>query len=201
MNVAFDINKLSKPQVRRHLRSLRAILSRQQLDLAERQLAINAMACNRLIQAKKILSYAPFSGEISPEKLVTKLSTSSVHLPRITNFRTCAMKFYSASNVESLNKYGIEEPKAIGSPKKANSFDVMLIPLVAFDRQGNRIGMGRGYYDRALAALNHQQSTRPFLVGLAHHFQELKSCQANAWDVPLDAILTDKEFILISNRS
>ena len=181
------------------MRSHRSALSETQLRQAESQLAARARASYRLLQARQILSYAAFAGEISPTKLVSNLVTPKVYLPRITNFRLCSMRFYSATNTEILNKYGIEEPKAVGSPKPANSFDVILLPLVAFDRKGNRIGMGRGYYDRALQALNHQQSTRPYLIGVAHHFQEVKSCQAAAWDVPLDAILTDQEFILISH--
>ena len=71
------------------------------------------------------------------------------------------------------------------------------MPLVAFDRCGNRIGMGAGYYDRALQSLEYQTSTRPFLLGVAHHFQELESIEARSWDVPLDAILTDQEFIQV----
>jgi len=106
------------------------------------------------------------------------------------------MRFYSAKKVSTFNKYGIEEPEAISPSKTANAFDLLLVPLVAFDRSGTRVGMGAGYYDRALAALSHQ-SSKPFLVGLAHHFQEVKSLKREPWDVPLDAILTDHEFIQI----
>ena len=105
------------------------------------------------------------------------------------------MRFYSAKQIKTQNKYGIEEPIANDSPSPANAFDVMLIPLVAFDRRGTRIGMGAGYYDRAMQALAHQPSTRPYLVGVAHHFQEVSSLKRESWDVPLDAILTDHEFI------
>ncbi len=79
-----------------------------------------------------------------------------------------------------------------------NAAQLVLVPLVAFDRNGNRMGMGAGYYDRALQALAHQTGTRPLLVGLAHAFQETTSLQAKPWDVPLDAILTDQECIPIS---
>ena len=191
--------QLNKPQIRKSIRSQRASLSNKERLIAEINLAKHGRTSTRLLQSQKILSYAPFSGEISPKTLVENLNTENVFYPRITNFRLCQMRFYSASKVENLNKYGIEEPQAIGAPSQANSFDVILLPLIAFDRNGNRIGMGRGYYDRALQALSHQQSTRPYLIGLAHHFQEVKSCQAAAWDVPLDAILTDLEFISISH--
>jgi len=54
------------------------------------------------------------------------------------------MQFYAADKIYNLNRYGIEEPKAIGKPRPANSFDLLLIPLVAFDRSGTRMGMGAG---------------------------------------------------------
>ena len=85
----------------------------------------------------------------------------------------------------------------IGTPYNANRFDTIFIPIVAFDRKGARIGMGAGYYDRALASLSHQVSTRPKLIGLAHHFQEQRDLNPEPWDIPLDAILTDREFINI----
>lgn len=190
-------NQQSKKELRQSLRKQRSKLTSQDLAIAENKLAKNARSSNRLLQAKRILSYAPFAGEISPKTLVSKLSCQTVHYPKITNFRLSQMRFYSAKQINTQNKYGIEEPIANDSPWPANAFDVMLIPLVAFDRRGTRIGMGAGYYDRAMQALAHQPSTRPYLVGVAHHFQEISSLKRESWDVPLDAILTDHEFIVI----
>jgi 5-formyltetrahydrofolate cyclo-ligase len=188
---------LNKNQLRRTMRRRRAELSSSQLIAAEKGLAKQARQSSRLLQAQHILSYAPFAGEISPATLVKKLACRTVHLPRITNFRLSQMRFYCADTVDRFNKYGIQEPSAIGSPWPANSFDVLLVPLIAFDRSGTRIGMGAGYYDRALEALSYQTSTKPYLIGLAHSFQEINSLEREPWDVPLDAILTDREFIKI----
>ena len=199
MSQYINLDTLSKPQVRTLVRSQRASLSTKAQVVAEYSLAKQARACHRLQQAKRVLSYAPFAGEISPTRLIKKIATKHIFHPRITHFRHCKMHLYCASKIDTLNKYGIKEPQAIGAPTPVNRMDVILLPLVAFDRDGNRIGMGRGYYDRALQSLAHQPSTRPYLIGIAHHFQELKSCQAAAWDVPLDAILTDQEFISITH--
>lgn len=187
----------NKKELRRSLRQQRSKLTSQELATAELKLAKNARSSNRLLQAKRILSYAPFAGEISPKTLVSELSCQTVHYPKITNFRLSQMRFYSANQISTQNRYGIGEPQAKDLPWPANAFDVLLIPLVAFDRSGTRIGMGAGYYDRAMQALAHQPSTRPYLVGLAHHFQEIRSLKRESWDVPLDAILTDHEFIAI----
>ncbi len=187
----------NKKELRRSLRQQRSNLTSQELAIAEKNLAKNARSSNRLLKAKRVLSYSPFAGEISPKTLVSKLSCQTVYYPKITNFGLSQMRFYSAKQISTQNKYGIEEPIANGSPWPANAFDIILIPLVAFDRSGTRIGMGAGYYDRAMHALAHQPSTRPYLVGVAHHFQEITSLARESWDVPLDAILTDHEYIVI----
>lgn len=93
-----------------------------------------------------------------------------------------------------LNRFGIPEPKA--SPRqtlKALELDLLLLPLVAFDSKGNRLGMGGGYYDRTLAHLNRQKGwRRPRIIGLAHELQRVDGLKNNAWDVPLDGIITDQ---------
>jgi 5-formyltetrahydrofolate cyclo-ligase len=71
----------------------------------------------------------------------------------------------------------------------------MLLPLVAFDKNGNRIGMGGGFYDHTLAYLNIRKVWRkPKLIGLAHELQKVKQLQSNPWDIPLDGVVTEKEF-------
>jgi 5-formyltetrahydrofolate cyclo-ligase len=66
------------------------------------------------------------------------------------------------------------------------------MPLVAFDEQGNRLGMGGGFYDRTLAYLRQrEQWRRPLLIGLAHECQKVPSLESQRWDIPLDAIFTE----------
>ncbi len=80
------------------------------------------------------------------------------------------------------------------------TLDIILLPLVGFDRYGNRLGMGGGFYDRTLARLNHCDMKRPLLIGLAHHCQEVEQLQTQSWDIPLDIIATDKELIRINTK-
>ena len=94
------------------------------------------------------------------------------------------------------NRYGIPEtvePKELFEPFQ---LDLVLVPLLAFDRNGNRLGTGGGYYDRGFAFLQEQaRPTEPLLVGVAYAFQELPQIDAQAWDVPLDYIATEHELI------
>ncbi len=92
------------------------------------------------------------------------------------------------------NRYGIPEPQNTERVSPA-ALDYLLIPLVGFDRQGNRLGMGGGYYDRALANL--KPFRRTFKLGVAYSFQELIELEPKAWDIPLDGIVTEKELILV----
>ncbi len=70
------------------------------------------------------------------------------------------------------------------------------MPLVAFDRHGNRLGMGGGFYDRAFAFKRNHPYIRPMLIGLAHGVQEEGILEAAPWDIPLRAVATDKEILV-----
>ena len=67
-----------------------------------------------------------------------------------------------------------------------------MIPLVAFDRSCNRIGMGSGFYDKALSVLD-DSVKKTHLIGLAYEFQKLDHIQPNKWDIALDCIVTEKK--------
>jgi len=176
------------------MRKQRNALSFAQQKVAESALVAAARHYYPLRKAERILSYAPFAGEISPDKLVTNLVRTKTYHPRIINYRLGQMLCYPATEYRRKNSLGIQEPTVSVQPTPVRFFDVVLLPLVAFDRAGNRLGMGAGFYDRALSfKLNNMGIKRPLLVGLAHHFQEVNSLTAQSWDVPLDAILTDRE--------
>lgn len=186
----------SNRTLRRQLREQREQLSDKAQTIAEQRLAKRLGNYPALLTAQKVASYLPFNGEISPRLVEAALPHATVYYPRITNFLRREMRFYQTRQQNKKNALGINEPTAIGSPVATGYFDAILLPLVAFDRTGNRLGMGAGFYDRVLSyRLNSRRYPRPRLIGLAHHFQEVKSLTAQNWDVPLDAILTDVELI------
>jgi 5-formyltetrahydrofolate cyclo-ligase len=108
---------------------------------------------------------------------------------------------FDANTKLKPNRYGILEPsfdeEKIVFPQ---SLDVLFMPLVGFDRQGNRIGMGGGYYDRALAFMKEQETSSLTLVGLAHSIQEIPQISSQSWDIPLHLIATEKELICARPR-
>jgi 5-formyltetrahydrofolate cyclo-ligase len=88
-------------------------------------------------------------------------------------------------------RFGIRSPAPPASALPFAELDVVLVPLVAFDRHGTRIGMGGGYYDRGFA-FRIAAPPPPFLVGLAYHWQLHEPLDRRQWDVPLDAVITDR---------
>lgn len=95
------------------------------------------------------------------------------------------------------NRYGIPEPVVPADACLAPAdMDVVLVPLLGFDRCGNRLGSGGGWYDRSFAFLrNATRPARPVLVGIGYHFQEVAALDAEAWDVRMDFIATDRELV------
>ena len=96
------------------------------------------------------------------------------------------------------NRFGIPEPDvAPASTLAPEDLDAALVPLVGFDRRGNRLGSGAGYYDRSFAFLRTaaRRPTKPLLIGIGYGFQEVAELPAADWDVPLDLIATDHGLI------
>ena len=98
------------------------------------------------------------------------------------------------------NRYGILEPDVpAGSLATALELDVVLVPLVAFDRRGGRLGMGGGYYDATFAFLASRTCWHePKLVGVAFSFQEVPHIDSDPWDIPLSAVVTERGAVSIT---
>ncbi len=88
------------------------------------------------------------------------------------------------------NRYDIAEPVA-GPLVTVDQLDILILPLVACDQDGNRLGMGAGWYDRTLAAV-YPSARCPWLVGAGHQFQQVDTIEPDPWDIPLDALVTEQ---------
>jgi 5-formyltetrahydrofolate cyclo-ligase len=119
-----------------------------------------------------------------------------IYLPRIERARLGRkMRFVEAGGHERRNRLGIIEPQS-SRTLGARWLDLVLVPLVGFDRYGMRLGMGAGFYDRAFAYRRWRSSWRgPRLVGVAYAFQQLPHIVAAAHDVRLDAVVTESEVL------
>lgn len=145
------------------------------------------------LSAKHIGTYWPTAGEVDVSRIATRQNQIQ-YLPILQeSVRPWAGKgllFANKAQPTLPNQFGIPEPTGADFISAAE-LDYILVPLVGFDRAGNRLGQGGGYYDRAMKHL-----TRTFKLGVAYAFQELEEMEVQRWDVPLDGIVTEEEWIL-----
>ncbi|NRB37747.1 MAG: 5-formyltetrahydrofolate cyclo-ligase [Pseudomonadales bacterium] len=187
-----------KSSLRSELRQSRRQLSSFQQHQAAESLSRLLLKQPQLQQAKHIALYWPYDGEISPLPLLKRLQQlgKQVYLPVVKPKRQMEFKPALLSQTKK-NRYGIPEP-VTGLVKPVKGLDVILMPLVGFDEQGGRLGMGGGYYDRVLAFKCRQRwNKKPLLIGLAHELQQVDRLPLEGWDVPMAAIATDKRFIAV----
>lgn len=139
------------------------------------------------------LLYFPHKNEVDTVPIIEELlkEGKNVILPKVEGFHIIPIKI---SNLTSLKEgyAGIKEPA--GNPFPLNQIDVIVIPAVAFDKRGHRLGYGKGYYDRLLS------KTDALKVGLAYDFQVLEQIPAEVHDIPVDLIVTPKGIIYTSQE-
>ena len=178
-------------QLRQQIRKTRANLTALQQQQAEDSITQQALALIEERNAQHIALYVSFDGEISTEKLIKTLwaQDKHVYLPVLHPFNPNHLLFlrYLPDTPMLKNKFGIWEPKLnVQNVLPLDELDILFTPLVAFDKQGNRLGMGGGFYDRTL---QNWQNSSFIPVGLAHQCQQVEQLPTEAWDVPLHRIL------------
>ena len=185
---------------RRCLRALRSSMPAAARAAAERAIAARLRRLGLARPGLRVAAYLAMPGEASLATFLAVAAGARVYVPRVRSRRRRALEFVPLARGAPLRSgaYGIAEPSMRGRPVRAGEFDVVLVPLVGFDRDGHRLGMGAGYYDRALAARRDRNRSyrRPKLVGIAYACQEIESITARAWDVALDAVVTERELIV-----
>jgi len=153
-----------------------------------------------LAHARRIAGYWAVDGEVSLHALLSAPMLSGPDaadycLPCIEPDRSLSFRAWKPGQPVEANRYGIPEP-VDGERLLPEQIDVVLVPLLGFDRRGNRLGSGAGFYDRSFAFLRGQ--SRPagtLLVGVAYSGQEVDALPAEDWDVPLDFVATEGELI------
>jgi len=180
-----------KQQLRTKMRQARRALSDAQQQTYADQLS--QVFCDFIKADDAPLSlYLSFDGELNTQGLINHCwdKNLNVYLP-IVGAQNSAMNFtlYQPDSVMTHNRYDILEP--LGEQQDGSQLRTIFLPLTAFDKAGQRLGMGAGYYDRTLAKL----TSKPKLVGLAYDFQEVANCPTDEFDQKLDWILTPEGVI------
>ncbi|HWG10471.1 MAG TPA: 5-formyltetrahydrofolate cyclo-ligase [Rhodanobacteraceae bacterium] len=145
-----------------------------------------------------VAGYWAVRGELPLNLVVASLRGRDQHyyLPILDDSTPRALRFaeYRIGDPLKTNRFGIPEPR--GASVGAREMDVVLLPLLAFDACGNRLGAGGGFYDTTFSFLRERAGTaKPLLVGVGYAFQQTAALPTEAWDVPLDYLATEKELI------
>ncbi|GAA0078202.1 5-formyltetrahydrofolate cyclo-ligase [Clostridium sp. CTA-5] len=146
------------------------------------------------LQSNDIFIYVSYNSEIDTKNIIMKAleDKKNIYVPR-TNYKTKIMEAVKILSLENLieDKYGILEPAEDKSAEDPNKFDLIIMPGVAFDKCGGRMGYGAGYYDRYLEKISKPLNK----VALAYDFQVINKVPTDVHDIPIEYIITEIEDI------
>ncbi len=186
-----------KAELRRKMRKCRRELSPLQQRQAARRLYRRVVRSNVFRFSRRLAFTMAHDGEIDPALLLQEAQRrgKECYLPVLNPMDENRLHFKRWRRGHSLqkNQYGIGEPRH-GRICPPHALGLVLMPLVAFDADCNRMGMGKGYYDRTFAFLHRGTQQRPKLLGLAHECQRADKLEVAPWDVPLDGVVTDRHW-------
>jgi 5-formyltetrahydrofolate cyclo-ligase len=183
-----------KAQLRKQLRTLRRAVPPLERRQHSRSAALQVLSLPGFAHGKRVALYLPFDGEIDTRFLLSTARRRGVHvyLPVIADARRGRMRFVPYRGALRSGHFGIHVPTRWTRGLGARWFDLIVVPLVGIDSRGYRLGMGAGFYDRALAYRRIRTSSfGPRLVGLAFDAQRVEDCFAQSWDIRLDCVATE----------
>lgn len=183
-----------RDNIRRTFRERRRNLSALEKDKSAHQLVALLDKQQLLHKGAHVALYKTNDAELSTEPLITYCwqQEINVYLPVLHPFTNGHLLFlrYTTETAMQSNRFGIMEPKIdVTAVCPARDLDAIFTPLVAFDDSGNRLGMGGGFYDRTLSALQGNVHS-PKVIGLAYDIQRTSALPVETWDIPLPAIAT-----------
>jgi 5-formyltetrahydrofolate cyclo-ligase len=186
-----------KRRIRAEMRRRRRALTPRQQRLASRNLQRQVVRSALFRFSRRIAFTLARDGEIDPMPLLlTALKRGKAcYLPVMNRLGEDRLSFRRWLPGQRLVKgaWGIPEPR-LAKACAPRFLSLVFMPLVAFDAQGNRLGMGRGFYDRSFAFKTRTQAKSPVLVGLAHECQRVEQLEVASWDVSLGGIVTDRQW-------
>ena len=182
------MNHPTKEQLRTTLRQRRRLLLPAAQSRAAHNVAQLIISLPQWPRAQHIALYHAANGEIGTENIAQLARDQRKHtyLPVIGANNSMTFATWRTDEPLQPNALGIAEPMPGAETFSVAKLDIVVLPLLGWDKHGGRLGMGAGYYDKALAGID-----GPTLIGLAHQVQQVDKLPTDAWDVPLDIVVTD----------
>ncbi|MCI5627924.1 MAG: 5-formyltetrahydrofolate cyclo-ligase [Porphyromonadaceae bacterium] len=181
---------MEKSDLRRKIKAMRLMLSDDDKSGAAEQVFSQLEKCAAFLLADKILMYHSLPDELSTIAFLDKWGTKKhFYLPRVNGVNLDILP-YDRSRLE-LGAFHIEEPVGDELTDPAE-IELIVVPAVAYDRRGNRLGRGKGFYDRLLS------TTKATKIGVGYDFQLVDEIDVEPHDIPMDMVITQTEVLLIS---
>ncbi len=175
---------MNKNEFRAQLRTHRKNLTAQAIKDSSPQVTRHILQSSLWSNNQHIAIYLPFNGEVDLTELLND-SNKNLYVPSIQSERMQFHLFTPELAIKN-HRYGIKQPDFVQGLAEPE-LDLCLMPLVAFDHKGHRLGMGGGFYDRYFA--NNQHT---ILAGVAYQFQQIEQLPTDSWDVKLQYIFTEQ---------
>jgi 5-formyltetrahydrofolate cyclo-ligase len=185
--------------LRKVLRERRAALGAGERIAAATALVEHLDAIPEYLTDANVAGYWAVAGELPLAAIIGGLRArgQTYFLPIVDDQKRLQFAPWWPGMAIAANCFGIPEPSEAKHAHLApDAMDVVLVPLLGFDRDGHRLGFGGGYYDRSFAFLRElERPSKPLLVGIGYAAQEVERIEPQAWDIPLDYVATERELI------
>lgn len=185
---------MDKNQIREQMKELRRDLDRQTVIQFSDAIQARVMSLGSFDKARHVMVYMSFSNEVETEKLIKTAAkmNKNIYLPRVKDGVIMeAIPYHQQVHNLVKSQFGVLEPPPDHRPADPSVLDLVIIPGLAFDPSGNRIGFGKGYYDRFLRLLR----TDCAKVAVAYDFQVLECIPHDDFDTKIEMIVTDKRML------
>lgn len=186
---------MEKDEIRKIVLDKRGKLTKKKVETASKSIIEIIKDLEVFKESRMILSYMPYGQEVDimPLNQFILDNEKRLCLPRVRSSTEmdCA-EVESLSEKMIKSKFGIMEPSPELKPSNLESIDLILVPGLAFDREGNRIGHGKGYYDRFLAQIKKEM----FTLGIAYAFQVFDTLPSDPFDKKVKGIVSENQLYL-----
>jgi len=180
-----------KRKVRVALLATRSRLTLVQVNKKSKEICANLLALELFIRANRVALYSPIKNEVKTEAIfkAARECEKEIYFPRVQN---SILGFHKVDDLGELipGTFGIAEPSPYSTKTRVKDLDMIIVPGVAFDLLGRRLGYGKGYYDRALINVENER-----VVGLAFSFQVLSRIPAEPEDRGVGILITENGII------
>ena len=189
------MHEQDKITLRKALRQQRAQLTREQVTAASEAVARQILACDAFCKAKSVMGFLAFGKELSVDLVLEAALAQgkTVAVPHIVSDNVFMPVRLKHLQDFELDRYGIRTVRPPLEIIKPEAFDLVLVPGVAFGRDGSRMGMGAGYYDRFLP-----QAKQAVVIGVAYDFLLQSSLPSDEHDVKMQCIVSESGIITLA---